>query len=502
MTSVDVLGAVQKAIERGRLLPRGATVVVGVSGGADSLCLLHVLRRLRADYGWSLHVAHLDHCLRGDDSHEDMSFVALLALEWGLPCLLEAADVGALARRRRLSLEEAARQARYGFLSEAARRVGAGVVAVGHNADDQSETVLMHFVRGAGLAGLRGMPPATDLASLGVHTASANVQLVRPLLTVPRAEIERYCQEQGLVPRLDRSNWDTSFFRNRLRHELLPLLESYNPNARAVLRRTAETAAADYEVLAGLRDEAWEQLASERRGEVLFELAAWRALPLALRRATLRQAVQRLRSSLRDVGFVHIEQAVEIASNGSTGAQAVLPQGLHLTVGYSTLCLSSTPFDPACPGQKRVHAPDWPLLWRDESLPVALPGQTVLPDSSWQVQAQFWEGERDTVQDNPDRWTAYVDADCLRPGLALRSRRPGDRFQPLGLGGRSVKLADFMINVKIPRCWRARIPLLVHSPPGAGGEDQIAWVVGWRVDERVRVSAKTQRVMRLGLCQS
>ena len=137
------------------------------------------------------------------------------------------------------------------------------------------------------------------------------------------------------------------------------------------------------------------------------------------------------------------------------------------------------------------------MLWRDESLPVAKPGQTALPDSPWQVEARLWNGDRDAAQTNPDRWIAYVDADCLGPELALRPRRPGDRFLPLGMGGRSVKLTDFMINVKIPRRWRARIPLLVHRPPGASGEEQVAWVVGWRVDERVKISAKTRRVMRL-----
>jgi tRNA(Ile)-lysidine synthase len=137
------------------------------------------------------------------------------------------------------------------------------------------------------------------------------------------------------------------------------------------------------------------------------------------------------------------------------------------------------------------------LLWRDESLPVAVPGQTALPDSPWQVEARLWNGDRDAARANPDRWIAYVDADCLGPELALRPRRPGDRFLPLGMGGRSVKLTDFMINVKIPRCWRARIPLLVHSHPGAFGKEKVAWVVGWRVDERVKISVKTRRVVRL-----
>ncbi len=490
MRNVDVLKAVQKAIERERLLETGATVVVGVSGGPDSSCLLHLLNRLRVDYGWSLHVAHLNHCLRGDDADGDMVFVALLALEWGLPCTIEAVDVRAVAQRRRLSLEEAARQVRYGFLSRVARRVGASAVAVGHNADDQSETVLMHFMRGAGPAGLRGMLSSVDLDSLRLTSpvAACGAQLVRPLLTVPRAAIERYCQAHDLSPRLDRSNLDTSHFRNRLRHHLLPLLETYNPNVRALLRRTARVMTADYELLMTMRDGAWEQvLRKESEGAISFKLGEWRALPLALRRATLRQAAHRLRPQLRDVGFQHVERAVAVASSGSTGAQATLPQGLRLTVGYHSLRLSSADDAPA--------APDWPLLWQDAPLPVAVPGQTALPNSPWRLEAQPWDGSHNAALVNADRWTAFVDADCLGSNPALRPRQPGDRFQPLGMGGRSVEVANFMINAKIPRRWRGHVPLLVHDRPGSPG--QVAWLVGWRVDERVKIKSKTQRVIRL-----
>jgi tRNA(Ile)-lysidine synthase len=486
---VDVLGVVREAIEREQLLETGATVVVGVSGGPDSVCLLHLLNRLRASYGWSLHVAHLNHCLRGAEADEDMVFVALLAAKWGLPCTVEVADVEAIAQERRLSLEEAARQARYNFLSEAAQRAGASAVAVGHNADDQSETVLMHFLRGAGLAGLRGMLPATDL-DLGWLPSPSKVRLVRPLLTVPRAAIQDYCQAHNLSSRFDRSNLDTSYFRNRLRHQLLPLLETFNPNIRTLLRRMASVLAADYELLAAWRDEAWERLVREEgESAISFELAGWRALPLALRRATLRQAAYRLLPQLRDVDFVHVEQAVAVATHGDTGDQATLPQGLRLRVGYHTLRLSGA--------DDVLAAPQWPLLWHDTPLPVAVPGQTTLPGGRWQLQAQAWHGASDAALDNADRWTVYVDTERLGPNPALRPRRPGDRFQPLGMGGRSVGVAEFMINAKIPRRWRAHVPLLVHDRPGSSGEQEIAWVVGWRMDERVKVTAETRRVTRL-----
>ena len=514
---MNVLEVVRKEIERGQLLEAGATIVVGVSGGGDSLCLLHVLNRLRPEFKWSLHVAHLNHCLRGTEADEDMIFVALLAMDWGLPCTIEVADVETIARQRRLSLEETARQVRYSFLAKVARLVNATAVAAGHHADDQSETVLMHLLRGTGLAGLRGMLPSVDLESLNRHpkeasspSPTAHLRLVRPLLSVSRAEIDDYCRSHNLSPRFDRSNLELTYFRNRLRRQLLPLLETYNPNIKALLHQTATIAAADHELLTFVRDEVWaREVREERKNRISFDLLGWRALPLALQRATLRQAAYRLRPGLRDLDFVHIQQAVDVATNGSTGAQAILPQGLCLTVGYQTLRLAIA--------DERPPVPDWPLLWHDGPMPVAVPGQTTLPDnqihpaqhspkydvrgagsiSKWWLEAGPWTGEIETVLTNSDRWTAYLDADQLGHHLTLRRRRPGDHFQPLGMGGQNVEVTDLMINAKIPRQWRNYIPLLVYDRPGGTDEEEIAWLVGWRIDERVKITDRTRRIIRL-----
>ena len=234
--------------QRYRLFNPGETVVVGVSGGPDSLCLLHLLRRLAPELRLWLHVAHLHHGLRGAEADADAAFVAELADCWGLPCTVGRIDVAALAREAGLSLEEAARQARYRFLAEVAEAGGASTLSVGHNADDQAETVLMHFLRGSGAAGLRGMLPRTPLDDYRLFPAedgdlgdslslsgprvavSPRLHLVRPLLAIPRTDIESYCAEYRLAPRFDRSNEDTTFFRNRLRHELLPILAAVAPS--------------------------------------------------------------------------------------------------------------------------------------------------------------------------------------------------------------------------------------------------------------------------------
>jgi len=239
---MDLLTQVMETIEEYGLLVRGEPVVVGVSGGPDSLCLLHVLKHLAPGYGVTLHVTHLEHGIRGEESEADAQFVAGLAHRWGLPVTVEHADVPRLAEEEGLAPEEAARRARYGFLARVAGQIGASRIAVGHNADDQVETVLMHFLRGSGLAGLRGMLPLSPLGELRLGAAlrdsplAGELRLIRPLLEVARPAIEAYCRSRGLQPRFDRSNLDTTYYRNRLRHELLPMLEGYNPNIRALVK--------------------------------------------------------------------------------------------------------------------------------------------------------------------------------------------------------------------------------------------------------------------------
>jgi tRNA(Ile)-lysidine synthase len=339
------------------------------------------------------------------------------------------------------------------------------------------------------------MLPATPITDLrleigdkGVASGDsvANLQspiLIRPLLDIPRADIETYCAEHNLQPRFDRSNLDTTYFRNRLRHELIPYLETYNVNVREVLRRSASVIAAEYEMLHEQLDIAWKRVVrAESDQAVTFDLLDWRALPLALRRSTLREAIHRLRRALRNIDFVHVENAVEILVEAETGVQATLPQGLMLTIGYDTFTVA----------HEGYHSmPDLPLLLADQPVPIALPGRTRLPGSNWVLEAQALPrlAVPDATLAAAAGWEAYLDAAVLGFSPALRPRRPGDRFCPLGMEGRSKRLNEFMINAKIPTAWRNHVPLLVNH------EDHILWVCGWRPDERARVTENTQQVI-------
>ncbi len=493
---MELLKDVQGTIEGYRLLSRGDALVVGVSGGPDSLCLLHVLLRLREAYALRLHVAHLNHLLRGMEAEADASFVAQLAAEWGLPATIEAEDVATLARDKGLAIEEAARQARYAFLARVARHWGASKIAVGHNADDQVETIIMHWLRGSGLAGLRGMLPASKLEEMrlaveetSTSATDARLLLIRPLLDTPRADIEAYCAQKGLEPRFDRSNLDTTYYRNRLRHELLPILESLNPQIRQVLLRTAEIIRADYALLRQEVGRAWSRITvSENDKAVVFDLEKWRALPLSLQRSILREAIHRLRHSLRNINWVHVEDAIAVLSQGHTGARATLPRGLEVRIRYDQFIVGHKGYV--------LPLPDQPWL-RDVEVPLSLPGQTALLGSEWSIRADVLEREdidRRAVEQTPP-WQAYLDLEVTGDDLSLRTRRPGDRFWPQGLGDKPTSVNSFMINAKVPQAWRDRIPLLV-SPK------QILWVAGWRIDERAKVTSATKRVVHLSFVKS
>ncbi len=475
---MNVVQQVRETIRKYGLFEAGETAVVGVSGGPDSLTLLHVLLRLRDELGITLHVGHLDHAMR-PESADDARFVAELAERWGVPVTVERREVPRLAREWRLALEEAARRTRYEFLAQVAHRIGARTVAVAHNADDQVETVLMHLIRGSGLAGLRGMLPSSPYPY--PVPDRERLRLVRPLLEVPRSAIEAYCREHGLQPRFDRSNLDTTFFRNRLRHELIPLLETYNPRIREVLRRTARVVADDYDFLRRERDRAWAQVVREEDGAFVFDLARWRELHPSLKRGLLRKAVRRLRPELRDVTWVHVENALEVADEKPPGAEATLPAGLALFKSYDHFTVGERP-----------PLPDWPLL-HVERLPLRIPGVTPLPESDWQVTADVFSREDLTEAElrDPDPWHAVMDADAAGDRLFLRHRQPGDTFHPLGMGGHTKSVAEFMINARIPVHVRDRLPLVVNA------RDEIVWLPGWRLDERVRITERTNRVLRL-----
>ncbi len=458
---------VRHFIQQNRLLPPGASLVVAVSGGPDSVCLLYLLHQLSREYGWRLHVAHLDHRLRGAASTADARYVARLAKRLGLPATLGRAEVGLLHTPGRGSLEEVARQARYAFLARVCRQTGAGRVAVGHTADDQAETLLLHLIRGAGTTGLRGLLPLSRW-----QTESGEVVVIRPLLEIRRAEALAYCRQHRLRPRQDASNRSLLPLRNRLRQQLLPLLEEYNPRVVDALQRTAAIVRQDVALLEEVTGLAWEQVARREGDTIVLERAGLLALSPYLRSNLLRRALVEAWGNSVDLEERHV-RAMEAALSLRAGRSINLPRRLRFVVSYDRYLLGHDA-EAACP---------WPEMAGEVTLHV--PGETRLP--GWRVTAQVLPVE--AAPPAADGFTANLDAARATPPLVVRTRRHGDRFQPLGMGNLK-RLSRFMIDEQVPRHWRDRVPLVVSG-------ENIIWVVGHRLDHRARVTPGTKCALHL-----
>ncbi len=464
------------------MLAAGDRVVVAVSGGPDSLCLFHVLRELRSSLDLHLHVAHLNHMLRGDASDADADYVAGIAREWGIEATIEKADVRAYREEHRLSLEHAARLVRYDFLSRVARSVGAQAIAVGHNADDQVETILMHMLRGAGLTGLHGMLPVQEWPN--------GLRLIRPLLSVHRRDIEQYCADHGLQPRLDRSNDDERIWRNRLRRTVLPALEQASPRLRASLLRTANLLADEDSYLAAQAQALWPTVASETRGgAVSFDRRAWQALPVAMQRRTLRLAWAHVAATYEDLTWRHVENVrtfVNISAPRRPQATLNLPHGVCVLRSAEEFRLTLAP-------DGGGGSPSTPWLTVD-SLLIAVPGDTALPGTPWLVRTSMQEcGSADVAIQPVGSLTEHFDAEAAGSGLTLRRWRHGDRMQPLGMAG-TRKLHDIMIDAHIAQARRASIPLLATP-------EHVLWLAGARRSDFGKLTATTQRILSVSFVE-
>ena len=471
---LSVHARVRTALERNG--NAGRSLVVAVSGGPDSLALLHALVALRGRLKLRLHGAHLDHGLRGAASASDAEFTGRTFRRLGVPHTVERADVGAFRTAHRVSLEVAAREVRYTFLARVASEQRADAVALGHTADDQVETVLMHVVRGSGLTGLRGMEAVSRREIAGVETT-----LLRPLLSVSREETVEYCRASGLRPRLDESNLSGEMTRNRIRSDLIPLLETFNPAIRDAIIRLSRTAGQDLELLESATDAAWDEVARDHAGGIILRRDAFDRLAPALRSRVLRRAVAVVRDGPEDIEDVHVESMADLM-DGSAGRSLDLPGRMRFSVSYESATLLPAVEGPAA-RQSRL----------DGAHPLSIPGETRLP--GWRVTARVLDAEGCEWPGGPedlrlrDAHRAVLSCSKVGGRLIVRSRAPGDRFQPLGMGS-AKKLQDFMVDSKVPREGRDRVPLVVS-------DTRIAWVVGWRIAEWAKVRGGDTRVLEL-----
>lgn len=485
------LETVNSTIDSHELPPGGSTIVVAVSGGADSVALLDALRQLAPAHEWELHVAHVNHRLRGAESDADADFVAQLAARYGLPCTVQAIDV-ARAQEEQPSPENTARRLRYRALADVARKVGASYIALAHHEDDQAETVLLHLLRGSGLGGLSGMRYASPLLlddgiagtdgawQADERPADSSITLVRPLLGVSRAALRAYCSLRGLPFREDSSNETTTPQRNWLRHKVLPLLETRYPAAARTLARAAHVLSEDYAYLTATAEDWLCRHARECEDGVLLAHAEWRALPSALQAEVLRCAVGRVAGHTQGLEHAHVADAREVLRKGETGAASPLPGGLICRAEQDGIWL----------GFAAVTEFFAPIM-------LCVPGRTDVAPLNCSISADTVEPRAVNFQAGAPGADAWLDAVlALVDGpLSVRARRSGDRFTPLGMTGEK-KLQDFLVDARVPARLRDRVPLVVTA------DDRIVWVAGHRIDARYRITGSTRQVLHLRLASS
>ncbi len=450
-------------------------LLAAVSGGPDSLCLADLLNQLH----FAVVIAHFDHQLRPSSTAE-VEMIRSYAVRNHIEFTTGSMNVKHFAESKKLSIEEAARKARYTFLFEQAKKYEAQAVVTGHTADDQVETILMHLLRGSGAEGLQGMA----FFSSGKAWDSL-IPLARPLLATWRSETIAYCREHQLEPVTDETNSDTKYYRNRIRLELIPLLETYNPRFKENLLKTADVIQGDQLTLKNHLDTIWQKVLIDQTAEcIILDADELKKLGTGTLRGIFRKAIRELRPGLRDVDFESIGRAIEFLHHPPRTKNTELLQNLALTYDGERIIIhekDSLPFDDV-----------WPQFLNEEILKVNEGESAKLGEWSFEITREIGTGLHQKSKFTQDPFLAFVDADMIRLPIDVRTFREGDRFMPFGMGGHSMKLSDFWINSGLPRRGRKKWPLI------CSGED-IIWIPGFRISEKVKITPKTRDVFRLSL---
>lgn len=452
----------KETIARHGMLKSEEKVLVAVSGGVDSVVLLEVLCLLEPEFSLELMIAHLDHGLRGKESKEDARFVASLGKAKGVPVIREEIDVARVSEEERLSLEEAGHRVRRHFLEQTLQQVGATRIALGHTRNDRAETLLFNLIRGAGPTGLVGIRPVS-------------LPYIRPLIDTSREEILSFARLNGLAWREDRTNQDLTFSRNRIRHQIIPLLEQMNPRFLDALHRTSDLLLEEQAALETLLDRPWEEVcAFDGKGKVVFHRYQLAEFPSGLMGLLLRRGIAHTRGDLQGIEKAHIDALRRLVCSSQSHGELDLP-GLAVRIQNDELLLRTHKQAKACSYEFPVK------LGKTEFSCLGIAIELSIKERNGSLEPLMEHG----------RTMEVADADQVHFPLYLRSRRPGDRFRPLGMKSEK-KLKDLLSDEHIPFFKRDALPLLCD-------QERIIWVVGVRLSDAVRVTAQTRRVLVMGM---
>ena len=444
-------------------------MLAGVSGGPDSAALVDLLYSLKRKYGLKLYLAHLDHMIRGDQSRADAAFVRSLANKLRLPVVSKAEDAVSFSRRKKLSLEQGARIIRYKFFLESAKKFGAKKIALAHNADDQVETVLMRIIRGTGLEGLGSMHP--------VSKQQGRV-IIRPLIETRKKDILAYLRQKGLKFRIDASNKDKTYFRNKVRLELIPYLaRNYNPRIKDVLLRMAESLRDDYDYLAARTKDAFLGLVGPgiSHSEVDFSIKKLNKYPIAIQKGVIRMAVKKIKGDLQRISYQNWKDLDGLTKDPAGSKFLDLAGGVKVRKEYDKMVFYKYQ------GQSAM---------KEFRYLLKVPGITTVPEAKLRIETKLVK--KTVGKKSTDKTSEIFDYHKIKNPLLLRNRIKGDRIKPLGMS-KEKKLKDIFIDQKVPLLKRNSTPVLVSA------DGEIIWLVGLKVSDRFKITPRTRQILKITL---
>lgn len=456
-----MIDLVLDTIKKYNMLSEGDKVIVALSGGPDSVCLLNILHGLKDEYRLTLYAAHVNHCLRGEEADKDEEYVEYICRELDIECFSKKIDINKLARERGLSSESAGREARYEFFNELYNKLGAQKIALAHNANDQAETVLMRIIRGTGMEGITGIKPIRS-----------NI-FIRPLINIKRENIEKYCEDNKLRPRIDETNLENIYSRNKVRLELLPYIaKNFNEDILTALNRLADTVSKDNAYLEFLAKEKYKGYCEKKESKVIIDKDAFKEHESMLTRI-LRMALNEVKGNLYNIEKVHIYDVIML-QEGSTGKKINLPAHITAFNNYGNIELEWNK-----PSSKNEEPLEYTLYIDKinyiEKLNISVLMKIILPD--------------ERINFKCSEYVKYFDADKINGEIKLRNRKQGDRITPFGMLC-SKKLKDLFIDLKVPQIDRNKVPLICFG-------EEIGWIVGYRISENFKVDKNTKNILEI-----
>ena len=449
-------------IEKNLMFHKGDIVIVAVSGGPDSICLLHLLNDLSKELDLKLIVAHVNHCLRGQEADKDQEFVHNFCEDFKIECYSKRIDINKIAKVDNISSETAGRNARYEYFNELKNKLKANKIALAHNANDQAETVLMRIIRGTGLEGLGGIKPVRD----GIF--------VRPLINITRNQIEEYCTNNNINPRIDKTNLESIYTRNKIRLELIPYIEkNFNSDIINGLIRLGDIAKRDNDFIEKQVDFSYKRYCNRKQGKVIIKSEAFNEDEAILSRL-IRRTFQQINGNLYNFEKVHIYDIINIQKQG-TGKEVTLPGGINAINDYGDIIITKE--------DKFLELEKYEFcLHINEENRIQYIGKNIT--------LKLLENEKKINFMNKPNIRNF-DFDKIRGNIVIRNKRDGDKFVPFGMKG-TKKLKDLFIDLKVKKRERSSIPLICF------GED-IAWIVGYRVSEKFKITEDTKSILQIKL---